>query len=133
VAAQALVCFGLPIRYSLTIHIYWNILVHHIYWDANIYLWWFHRKKLTKEILLRLLQVLAASLVMWWLVSLSVSSELSRPCWFMCGVCQVGWTAASDSCVVFSTGLDWGQWKLESPQSCILATFLCHYLWWKMG
>ncbi|EDL11818.1 mCG57225, isoform CRA_a [Mus musculus] len=75
---------------------YWFTL----YCIAELRLWWRHREKFAKELLR---EVPAASSS--WLVSLVVSSGLNCPCWFTCGDCQVDWTAAADSCLVFSTEL----------------------------
>ena len=99
--------------------VYWFIL-HCI---AELCLWWLHREKLAKELLVRFLWLLAAS-TDWGsnlcrLARLMVSSELNFPLWFLCSICWVDQTAAAGSCVVFASGLDWGQWRLQSPQRTI--------------
>jgi hypothetical protein len=98
--ARALLCFAPPLYSSLTTHVFVLRCV------AEFHLWWCHRGKRIKELLTKFLQVLAASTDPGWLVSLGVSSGLNCLCWFVCGACQVDWTAATDLNLVFATELN---------------------------
>jgi len=95
VGVWALVCFALSQYSSLTTHKYW--FLHCV---AELRLWKLHWEKLAKELLVRFLWLLAASTALDQLVSLVVSSGLNCPCWFMCGDCQLDWTAAAGSYLV---------------------------------
>jgi hypothetical protein len=74
------------------------------------------------------------------LASLVLSSGLNCPYWFVCGDCQVDWTAAAGSYVVFATGLNYDILTMKirlnlkelflnrSTSPHTLITFLFHYL-----
>lgn len=113
-------------------------------------------EKFNKELFMRFLLLLAASVDVEWLVSLLVSSGLHCPCWFMCGAYQVdctrlellvpGWCLPSGlGCiccfmcgVCYWTGLGTtvirvttkGLFLNRSTSPCILMTFLSHCIWW---
>ena len=60
------------------------------------------RETLTKELLVRAVWLLATSMALGRLVSHVASSRLTCPCCFICGDCQVDWTAAVESYLVFA-------------------------------
>jgi hypothetical protein len=122
---ESMVCLAPPCWSLLTTGMYWFAL----YCIAELCLWWLHREKLAKELLVRFLQLLACSVNLgdWW----------ASP--FL-----LDWTALADSCEVSASGLNWEQWRLESPQRtiskqvhflCILITFLSTTSggWWVRG
>ena len=83
VGARTLVCFALPHYSLLTTCIYWFALCC----IAELCLWWLHKKKLTKELVLRFLQLLAISSASGRLATLLDSSGLNFSCWFVSGDC----------------------------------------------
>ena len=97
----SLLCSSL--LFFATTAMYWFTL-HCI---AELRLWWLHRENFsTKELLRRLLRILATSKASGQLASFAVSSGLTCSCWFVCGVCREDWTATADLYLVFATGLN---------------------------
>ena len=132
--AGALVCFAPPHCYLLTTLMYLFILRC----TAELHLWWWHHsEKFTEELQVKFLQLLAPS------VALGGFFWLNCPCWFMCGDCLVGWTAAAGLYLVFASGLScWYPDNKDCTQRTIskqvhfpyvLITFLFYYLWWVEG
>jgi hypothetical protein len=123
VGARTLVHFAMPCCSWLMTRKHWFTL-HCV---AGLCLWWHHREKRIKELLVRFPRLLAASSNLGGLVSLVVLSGLTYPCWFVCGVCwvdwietagscvicRVDWSAAADLVLVFASGLDWEQQRLK--------------------
>jgi hypothetical protein len=135
VGARALAHFALSCQSSLMAHVYWFAL-HCI----ELHLWWCQREKLTEEHR----EVPVASCGFYsglWTVdepcrffrtelplqSCVVSAEVCS-CWFVRGGCWTDWTRAADSCLVFASGMDWEQQRLDLPQKTIPSFYLFIYL-----
>ena len=119
---------GSPCWSLLTMLLQWYTLQHFagLYWSL-----WRCREKSAKELFVVFWLLLDC---FHWLIADSVEPWgfcwIDRPllvpgwwlprgqdgsCWFLCGVCQMDWTTAAVSCLVFDSGLDWEQQRLESP------------------